>query len=184
MILDNNMVFANALTLTTNSDTASSVFDLATGQMLTGSTYTAATALNLVWGNASVFGEDLGIGDGVGVPKFFTNVSTAITTSNSATLNIQLQGAIDAGGTTISGLTWTTEVETGAIAVANLTLNAVVGKLWWPHRGAGQALPRFIRFNYNLGTGQFTAGAVSTYGLLDRDDWSTKNYPSNFVVAA
>lgn len=182
MIIDNNLVFSSSLTLTTDSTTNSYVLDLATGQMLTGTTYTVTP--NLSYGNATYFGEDMGIGD-VAIP-IFVNIGTAFTTGNAATLNVQVAGGPQAGvtGTISSDVTFAVYVETGAIAASLLTANANI-KLYYPHRKVGASLPRFIRLQYALATGQWTAGTINMAAIvLNRDDWASGLYPSNFVVAA
>lgn len=182
MILDSNLAFSSAQSLITNASTASTaVLDLATGVCTTSSTYGPP---NLTFGTATVFGEDLGIGSGI-VPKFSISLLTSFVTANSATLNVAIQGAIDNGGTTIAGLTWTTYDETGPIAAAQLLLNTSI-RMWWPHRQVGAALPRFIRLLYQLPAAtSFTAGSINQAILtLTRDDWSAGAYPSNFTVGA
>lgn len=183
-IMDNNLnfVISTGLTLTTNSDTASYVLDLATGQMLTGTTYTVTP--NLTWGLATYFGEELGIGPGVAVPRFLVTVGTAFTTGNSATLNVQIQTAAQAGttGTISSDTTFATAIETGTIAASLLTANQAI-RIDYPRRKVGQAYPRFVKLNFALGTGQWTAGTISNASLLLAMD-EHAYYGPNFTVAA
>jgi hypothetical protein len=184
MILDNtlNFVASAGLTMTTDSSTASYVLDLATGQMLTGTTYTVTP--NLTWGLATYFGEDLGIGPGVAIPRFLITVGTAFTTGNAATLNVQVQTAAQAGttGTISSDTTFATAIETGIIAASLLTANAAM-RISLPRRKLGQALPRFIRLNFALATGQWTAGSISNATLAQCLD-EIEYYGPNFVAAA
>lgn len=193
MILDSTLQFSNAQSLITTTSTGSTfIIDLAAGGATSASTYPTGSALNLTYGNATSFGEDLGIGSGMNNLFVGIYISTAFLTANSATLNVQFQGAADSGATgTVSALTWTTYAETGPIAAASLTTasgtpdGSGVIKMWWPHRAIAAALPRFVRLNYALpGSTAFTAGVLSAYVMLSRDDWSAGQYPSNFVVGA
>lgn len=183
MILDANLAFSSAQSLITNASTASTnVLDLATGVCTSSASYPITP--NLTFGTATVFGEDLGIGSGI-VPKFSISLLTTFLTASAATLNVAIQGAVDNGGGTIAGLTWTTYDETGPIAAAQLLLNTSI-RMWWPHRIVGAALPRFIRLLYQLPAAtSFTAGSINLAILtLTRDDWSAGAYPANYTVGA
>lgn len=185
MILDNNLVFSSGQSLITNTSTGSAgILDLATGIVNTGSTYVAP---NLSFGNAADFGEDLGVGSGMNNLHIGIYLNSALTSTNSATLNVAFQGAVDPttnSSGSFSSLTWTTYSETGAITASNLTLNGVI-RMAWPHRQIAAGLPRFVRLFYQLpGSTAFSAGSVSSYVMLSRDDWAAGLYPSNFIVAA
>ena len=185
MILDNTLVFSNGQSLITNASTGSTfIIDLAAGGSTSSTTYPTGSNLNLTFGNAATFGEDLGIGDGAAALHVGVYAGTALVTANSATLQVQFQGSADVGGGTVASLSWTTYVETDALAGTVLTANTAIAKLWWPHRQVAAALPRFVRLNYLVATGTFTAGTVSAYVMQARYDWTTGNYPSNFVVAS
>jgi len=186
MLLDLNLQFSNAQAIT-GSAASTGVYDLATGLMVTGTVFTAANALKNVWGTASVFGEDIGIGAGVGNPKIVANVIQAF--NNLTTLQIQLQAAPDTGGSTntISGLTFHTMMQTDALPLALLTANTLILSEYWPRRRVGDALPRFIRLNYVVvgtvpSTGTITAD-VSVGGVDDATN-TLQQYPANFTVAA
>jgi len=168
MILDNNLVFSNGQASNfTTSTPATTVIDLSGGT-------------NFAFGNASVFGEDLGIGDGVAIPRIEVFTGTAMTTATSAKLNIQFQGSTDSTN-------WTTYIETGVLPAAEVAkVNNPIAKMMWPHRQVAAALPRYVRLNYDLSasTGTFSTGTISAYVMLQRDDWPLGLYPSNFVVGA
>lgn len=161
MIIDNQLVFANGLAIT--ATTASTVIDLSGGT-------------NFIWGNASRFGEDLGIGDGEALPKVFCSIGTAPITTDSATLTVAFQTSTDSS-------TWSTSLETPPIAAALLTAGASFAKMDWPHRPVGAAVPRYVRLNFTVGTGHFTTGTVFAAIVLQRDDWPASQQGANFVVA-
>lgn len=169
MILDNNLVFSNAQSAGITTNTASTnVIDLTGGQ-------------TLIIGNASAFGEDLGIGDGVAIPKIGVYVgSIGIATTNSATLNIAFQG--NAVASSAADANWITYIETGPIAASHLDPYALIAAFDWPKVQVEAAMPRWVRLFYQVATGTFTTGTLSAYVMLQRDDWQTPKYPSNFVV--
>lgn len=161
MIIDNSLVFSNGQA--TTGSVGSTVIDLSGGT-------------NFIYGNASRFGEDLGIGDGEAMPKVAAYVQTANLTTNSATLQIQFQGSTDSTN-------WDTYVETPALAASVLTAGRKVAAFDWPHRGPNQSLPRYVRLNYVVGTGAFTTGTIFAAIVLQRDDWPANLYPANYTVA-
>lgn len=133
------------------------------------------------FGNASVFGSDMGIGDGAAVPSVYALITTTAGTTNSATLNIALQSAPD-NGSNAPG-TWSTVSETGAIAASALTAGTAI-KLPFGQRAPGAALPRFYRLFYQLPAATtFTAGAISA-GVVIGADSSLQGgqYPSAFTA--
>lgn len=134
-------------------------------------------------GNASVFGEDIGIGDGLLVPKVQCTIGTAATTGSAATLNVQFQLAIDDG--TGNPGTWVTAVETGELAAASLTAGQIIARFDWPPTALMTQRPRFARLNYAVPAGTtFTAGTIGFAGVVPvRDDATNKNAASNFEVA-
>lgn len=170
MILDNTLVFSNAQSAAFTADTPSTnVIDLSGGTLFQWGP-NATTQ-----GGSLPFGEDLGIGDGEAFPKVGVYVGTAITTTDSATLNIQFQGSTDSSF-------WETYIETGPLAASLLTAGAAIAKLDWPHRKVASKMPRYVRLNYDIATGTFTAGTLSAYVMLQRDDWPLGLYPSGFTV--
>lgn len=134
------------------------------------------------FGTATVFGEDIGIGDGVSPPNLTCIVGTAFTAAGGGTLNVQLQESVDSGaaGTpAYSPNAWTTIVETGALAAAVLTAGTKIAEFTIPPRAPGQALPRFFRLNYAIAAGSFTAGTIAFAGIATgRDD--TPIYPAAY----
>lgn len=134
-------------------------------------------------GNRTLFGSDAGIG---GIrPQLEVLVTTAFTTGNSATLNIQFQAAVDtgAGGGNQPG-TWNTLSETGPIAVANLGLGAVLARWDFFASLPVNLQPRYLRLNFAPAAAtNFTAGAVVAPVVLVRDDQANKFTPANYAVA-
>jgi hypothetical protein len=131
----------------------------------------------------AVFGEDVGIGDGVSPPVVVCIVGTTFTTSDAATLTVQFQESVDSGaaGTPpYSPNAWVTVLQTGAIAVANLTSGTKIAEFTVPPRAPGQAFPRFIRLFYSIpSTLSFTAGTIAYSGInTGRDD--TPSYPAGY----
>jgi hypothetical protein len=133
-------------------------------------------------GNALI-GFDIGAGDGIAIPEVFVDVTTAFTTGDAATLTISLQAAPD-NGSNAPG-TYVTLSSTAVLTAAQLTANASfqfqVPPV--PKTTFGQAMPRFYRLNYTVGTGTFSAGALNANIVLNPSQ-ATKiqNYPSNFVA--
>lgn len=138
----------------------------------------AGNATNLIIGNASVLGVDMGAGDGIAKPVAYFTVGTTFTTSNAATLQIQIQAAIDNGSN--SPASYTTIVETDALAATVLVAGNNI-QIDLPPVTFAEAYPRFYRFNYVVGTGIFTAGAMTGGILLNPPEGKGGTlYASNF----
>lgn len=189
MQTDSNALFVggitgSALAITSAAVRSTGILDLATGLQNTGTTYAADP---LITGNASVFGEDLGIG--ARRLEFLASIATAFVGGTS--LNIAIQGAVDASGGTypanFSGLTWTTYAETGAIPLAVLGGTAPFGFIQlpdWPHRQISANLPRFISLLFTP-VGTFSAGAIGFAGyFMPAFRNAVGKYPSGFSVGA
>lgn len=141
------------------------------------------TAPQNIIGNATVFGEDAGIG---GLrPQLEVLISTALVTANAATLNIAFQAAVDQGvaGGYQPG-TWQTLVETGPIAVANLGAGVKAARFDFPPAFPENLNPRYLRLLFTPPAGtNFTAGAVQAPVTMVRDDQSNKFAAANYKVA-
>ena len=144
------------------------------------------TAPQSIIGNVSIFGEDPGVGN----PKIElqANLGISPTTANSATLNMQIQAAVDPGaGGNYTPTTWQTICETGAITAAQLA--ALVGK--YPLRLTllpqfpPNFQPRFLRLNFAVPAAtNFTAGTITFAGVtMARDDLTNRFAAKNFTVA-
>jgi hypothetical protein len=132
-------------------------------------------------GTATVFGTDLGVGSDR--PMVNMVVGTSLTTSNSCTLNVAFQGAIDNGSNQPG--TWNTFMETGPIAVANLTAGTVFGKFDLAHAFPDLTFPRFLRLLFQVPAAEnFSAGTISSaIFVMVRDDYSAANAARNYSVA-
>jgi len=121
--------------------------------------------------------RDIGVGDDPAM-KVMVLVTTAITTTNSATLTVSAQGSTD-------NSTWSTYVSSPAYAAAALVAGARLFDIDWPRPAAGLATPRYIRLYYTVGTGIFSAGAVTAALVLDRDDRvnAAGAYPAGIAIA-
>lgn len=127
--------------------------------------------------------RDLGVDGGeFAVPKLMCLVNTTFTTTNSATLTVNVQGSTD-------NSTWSTYASTPAYAAAALVAGANIGNLDLPRPPAGVAIPRYLRLSYTVGTGVFSVGAVTSAFVMQRQDGvqSTagyqSGYPSGFTVS-
>ena len=124
--------------------------------------------------------QDLGIGDGVAIPKVVAIVGTAITTANTTTtVFMQFQGSTDS-------VNWTTYVETPELTTASLTAGARILSIDVPPVPAGVALPRYYRLffdvNNTAGTQTISAGTILAGLVLQRDDNNVGQYTSGFTV--
>lgn len=184
MIIDGTWVFSSlsspqAITVTAASTSIVDLLGVGSGN-----------APNATFGNATTFGEDIGIGDGPMIPKIRCIIGTTFLPT-SAFLNIAIQGAPD-NGSNMPG-SYTTYAESGAIAGTVLlapgtgtnSLGGIAFRLDFPPVAIGQlnAMPRFIRLNYTVTSGPFTQGTLSSFLVTGADDYSARYYPSGFTVA-
>lgn len=166
---DNALLLSNAQAITVTAP-STNIYDV------TGAG--AGVKPNLVFGTSAVFGADIGTGDGAARPTAYFTVGTPFTAGGSATMQFQIQAAIDNGSNSPS--TYTTIAETDAIAVATLTAGTNFN-IPIPPITAGEALPRFYRFNYVVATGPMTGGTISGDILLNPPTQVITQYPSNFT---
>ncbi len=161
---------AQAVTVTAASTGVYDVAGLGVGVAVT----------NRIGVSGTVFGSDIGGGGPLAsAPQLGVWVTTAFTAGGSATLQVQLQAAIDNGSG--SPGTWDTIVESDAVPVADLvagTPGAPMVSYTVPRRYLGQSFPRFYRVNYVVSTGPMTAGAISAALLTGIDD--VPFYPPNY----
>ncbi len=177
MILDNLLAFDNAVSLAipVGTQVSTNVVDLG---IVSGIPSSAAG------GGA----RDIGIGDDPAM-KFVVQVVTAFTSGGAATLSVSLQGAVDNGaGAPAAFTTWYTSP---IYTLAQLALGAALFDMDMPRPPQGVAIPRFIRLSYAVAGATVTAGNLSSYLVLDRDDQiyqGTNNavmggYPAGINVA-
>lgn len=139
------------------------------------------TAVTNIIGTRTVFGTDFGIGDDRTLLDVV--IGTALTTSNSATLNVAFQGAIDNGSNQPG--TWQTYVETGPLTAAQGAANTRIARFDWAACFPEGTLPRFARLLFSpAASTHFTAGTCA-YALVTpaRDDYSVAQAAKNFTVA-
>jgi len=136
------------------------------GQVLTGT----ADSTNIIdLQNA----RDLGIGEDVTL-KIFVSTSAALLSGGATTLDVAMQGSTD-------GSTWTTMWSQTGIPKANITnAGTRIASFDWPRPVAGQAMARYYKLVYTVGTGPFTGGSVSAGVVLD--DQASPQYPASLVV--
>jgi hypothetical protein len=120
---------------------------------------------------------DLGTGRDLGVDtdlEFMANVSTTFTSGGAGTLQWSLQGSVDNSA-------WTTMVSSRAFALAELVAGANLDSIKLPRVSGSQAVPRYLRVLWTVGTATMTAGAVIA-GLV-RDRQKNIAYPPGVTVS-
>ena len=181
MILDALLQFDNAASVAIAAGTQASTNVIDFGL---GTSANPAIPSNANGGGA----RDMGIGDDPAL-KLLVKVSTTFTSGGAGTLSVAIQGAPDNGsGAPGSYTTWWTSP---TYALATLVAGARLLNMDFPRPPAGVAVPRFVRLLYTVGTATMTAGAVSAYLVLDRDDQmynSTNNavlggYPPGIAIS-
>lgn len=140
-------------------------------------------------GNATVFGEDPGVG---GLrPELMIGVGTAFIGAAGQLLKIALQAAADQGAAgNYQPSTWTDVISQDAIALANLAANAVPFRAPWIPTMPPGLRPRFLSLLFSpmtaasLPSGNFTAGTIAYATVTTvRDDYAAKFQARNFTVA-
>lgn len=171
MILDvNTLLDSNrALTVTAASTGVYDTAGLGVGNAVTN-----------IFGTVAGFGNDIGTGgpSSASPPQLLVQVGTAFTAGGAATMQVQLQAAVDASNTGTPG-SWLTIDQTDTIAVTLLTAGAQVANFTVPRRYLGQNFPRFYRVNYVIATGPMLTGTIAYAGLLTGID-DNPIYPGNF----
>jgi hypothetical protein len=104
--------------------------------------------------------RDLGVDPEI---KLLVQVTSTFTAAGGATLTTQFQGSNDNSA-------WTTYAEGQAQPVASMTAGAHLLDVNLPRPPAGAPIPRYLRVNYVVATGPFTAGAVTATLVRDRGD--------------
>ncbi len=183
MLLDKNLQFSSAQAVTSTALSTNAI-DLLAG-VTVGSAGAYTTPASII-GNASVFGEDFGIGVTQGMPRIVGTAIAAFTAGGAATMQVQFQGVVDPNTATLSGASWVTYAQTDTIAKTLLTASTRIFSFDWPMRKIGQALPRFVVLNYVVATGPMTAGTITSdvsMGGADDATGTLGQYPANFTVA-
>lgn len=132
--------------------------------------------------------RDMGIGDRPAL-KLLVQVITAFTSGGAGTLSVAIQGAPDNGaGAPGTFVTW---YISPTYALATLNAGSRLLNMDFPRPPDGIVVPRFVRLLYTVGTATMTAGSVSAFVVIDRDDQmynSTDNsvlggYPAGITIA-
>lgn len=132
--------------------------------------------------------RDIGIGDDPAM-KLLVLVTTTFTSGGAGTLAVSLQGAIDNGsGAPAAYSTWWTSP---VYALATLNAGSQLMNMDMPRPPDGIAVPRYLRLSYAVAAATMTAGNVSAFIVLDREDQmynGTDNstiggYPAGITVA-
>lgn len=117
----------------------------------------------------------------VGEPLFVTVIGDGLFASSggTGTLTIAVQGSVNNSA-------WTTYATTPALAQTSLNSRVIGAQPYviaWtlPARTPGAARPRYLRLNYTVASGPFTAGAVHAFLNLGVDQQEA--YPSGFSTA-
>ena len=156
---DQNLVLSSAQAITATAQ-STNAYDILNGGTLAVA-FGAYTTTSII-GNASTFGEDLGLGRGKGTPTIEV-FSGSGTPAAATSLQIALQGAPDAGTGNTSGVTYVTYIETGAIPVASILASVRLAAFDFPRRQVGAAMPRFIALDYIVAGSNFTGLTVTSY---------------------
>lgn len=181
-LMDQNLVLSSAQIILGTAQSLN-CYDIFTGNLLLvssgapGGAYTTAGII----GNAATFGEDLGLGRGKGTPQIevFSGPGTPITATS---LDIQLQGAPDAGTGQTNGLTYVAYIGTEAIPLASILASSRLARFDFPQRRVGAALPRFIALNYVVAGSNFAGLTLTSYINLGGTSAQTTlgNYAANY----
>lgn len=156
MILDNYLTFDNAVSIAipVGTQVSTNVIDLG---------ITSGIPSSTAGGGA----RDIGIGDDPAM-KLLVQVATTFTSAGAATLAVSLQGAVDngAGAPAAFSTWWTSPI----YALATLNAGSRLFDMDMPRPPDGIAIPRFLRMSYAVAGATLTAGALSSFIVLDRDD--------------
>ena len=113
--------------------------------------------------------RDMGIGDDPAL-KLLVQVGTAFVSGGGGTLKVTIKGAVDDGtGTnTPAGFTvwWASPIYT----IAQMVAGARLLDMDFPRPPQGVAIPRFVKLTYSVATATITAGTLSAFVVLDRED--------------
>jgi hypothetical protein len=118
------------------------------------------------------------IGPGRSIPILILPTGTFSSAGGTATLTVAAQTSVD-------NITFTDAILSDALSIT--ALNSAIGSPFvlatdWPRPKKGEALPRYLRLNYTVGTQNFTGGTIQAWlSPLGRDDLI--GYPSGFTVA-
>jgi hypothetical protein len=137
------------------------------------------TAPANIIGNATVFGQDPGIGSNR--PELNVTIGTAAVSGGGGTLTVALQAAADTAGTYLPG-TWVTLAATGLLTAASLTAGMVIARFPFLPAVPPGLNPRYLRLYFTIATAAFTAGTIgSALVTTFRDDQTNKYAAANYT---
>lgn len=166
--------YGSPLAITNASAASPSTIDLAGNGV--------GTAPTNIFGTQTLFGMDVGINGEP--PQIVVIVGTAFTTGSAATLQVQWECAADLGTPTYQPNTWYVMAETDALTAAQLTAGAYIARFPFTPAWPVNLNPRYLRLNFVLATGTFTAGTIAFAGVtMVRDEPGNRYQSSNFTVA-
>ncbi len=189
MILDNYLMFTGTSNGATSGVTSTAYTDTFAQ---TAATYACSNTIDLgvtsgVPSSANGGGaRDIGIGDDP-MLKLLVRVITAGVSAGGGTLQLTLSGAVDNGSGAYGSATimWTS----AAYTMAQCYAGADLANVDVPRVIPGQALPRFLRLSFIVGTATITAGTLEGCIVIDRDDQilgtggALSGYPAGINVA-
>jgi hypothetical protein len=159
---DMNLVLSDGQVLTATA-ASTYIYDIELGTRITTTFVTNAPE---IIGNATYFGEDLGLGRGVGTPtvEVFSGSGTPITATG---LTIAFQGApnnvtAQASGN-VSDLTFVIYIQTDELLLASILPSIRLACFDVPRRRVGSNLPRFYRLNYTVDGSNFSGLTLYAY---------------------
>lgn len=180
MFQDALLQLANAQAITSTA-AGTVVFDV-TG-VGSGTVPPMITGINGSTGAAVPIGFDIGAGDGFAIPEVVCEVGASFVSAGGATLQIALQAAPD-DGTGTAG-TYQTITQTSTFTSGQIPANQII-QFQVPPVSAnwiGEAMPRFYRLNFVVGTSTFSAGKITAYlNLNPSQATKIQNYPGNYVA--
>ena len=155
---DQNLVLSSAQAITGTAQ-STYAYDILNGNTL--AVASGAYTTNAQIGNATYFGEDLGLGRGVGTPAIEV-FSGSGTPASATSLQIAAQGAPDAGTGNTSGVTYVINIQTQVMLLASILASIRLAAFDFPRRTPGLSMPRFIALDYVV-NGSFTGLTVTAY---------------------
>ena len=181
-LMDQNLVFSSAQAVTASAD-STYTYDLEIGNTVTTSgTFTPAPSA--IIGNATYFGEDLGLGRGVGTPSVVGFTGGTISSGSAMTvefLGAPVNATAYASGN-VSDLTFTVYIATGAIPSASITTGIRLFEFDWPRRQISINMPRFVKLNYGMASTSFVGLTITAYAYLGGTSAQTSlgQYAANY----
>lgn len=197
-MLDASLQFSNSQAITASA-ASTNMYDSLTGET---DTTTFTKAPKDIWGTSKYFGEDLGIGKGLGTPRIVVNTGTVAWTTTTG-MTVQFRGAPNNDTAQASGnrsdLAFVTYIQTEEILIAALVINTRICAFDWPMRAINVAAltnptgtvatyqlpPRFYELYYLMDTSAGAGTVTADVTLGDDDAQAAMPYfASNFSVAS